>query len=75
MRLPPSHWKSACTQQPAQKLSSALITKSAFPHFPGDQRNYTRPPIAESKRHFHVLKHSIATHLLDTDAEFRFVQD
>jgi len=31
--------------------------------------------IPQEKRHFHVLKHSIATHLLDAGADIMFVKD
>ena len=31
--------------------------------------------IPRERCHFHVLKHSIATHLFDTDADLRFLQD
>jgi len=31
--------------------------------------------IPPDKRHFHVLKHSIATHLMEAEADIKFVQD
>lgn len=34
-----------------------------------------RAGLPKVKRHFHVLKHSIATHLLDAGADIMFVKD
>ena len=39
------------------------------------QRYGHKAGLPEDKRHFHVLKHSIATHLLATTDDARFVQN
>jgi site-specific recombinase XerC len=39
------------------------------------QRYGQKVGLPEDKRHFHVLKHSIASHMLAATDEVRFVQD
>jgi site-specific recombinase XerD len=39
------------------------------------QRYGTLAKLPKEKQHFHILKHSIATHLLDAGADLSFVKD
>lgn len=53
------------TALPVSRQSLAALMK----------RYCKKAAIPEDKSHFHVLKHSIATHLIDAGADIRFVQD
>src|SRR5205085_7971200 len=57
------------------KLSSSRNPATITCHFSVMKRYSEQAKISKDKRHFHVLKHSIATHLLDADSDLMFVKD
>jgi hypothetical protein len=54
--------------RPASYNNNLYRSSRRRSHFPGDDPNYTRQPIAESRRHFDVLKHSIAVALISASS-------
>jgi type 1 fimbriae regulatory protein FimB/type 1 fimbriae regulatory protein FimE len=75
VRILKSYLRSRIDQYPALFVSNRTtpLTRSMLHRL---MKQYaTEAGLPADKQHFHVLKHTIATHLLDASDDIRFVQD
>jgi integrase len=75
VRILKSYLKSRTDESPALFVSNRTTPiRRVMLHYL--MKHYAQEAkLPEDKQHFHVLKHTIATHLLDASDDIRFVQD